>query len=76
MTETPWWADPERLAWLDLSPRQREKLRQLHGRQAVVTGVDPDSGEPVVYRDTVFIGSVEDELRRAEEREDDDDHAA
>ena len=66
----PRWDDPMTLDWLDMSPAQREAARAVHNTTVIVTGIDRETGEPVMYRDTVHIPAVEDELIRAERNDD------
>jgi hypothetical protein len=73
MTERrPRWDDPLTLDWLDLSDKQRAAARAAHNKTCVVTGIDRETGEPVVYRDFVHLPAVEDELIRAERRDDEE----
>jgi hypothetical protein len=68
----PRWDDPMTTSWLDMSPKQREAARAVHNKTVIVLGIAAETGEPVMYRDTVHIPAVEDELIRAERRDDEE----
>jgi hypothetical protein len=68
----PRWDDPLTEPWHDLSSAQRQAARAVHNRRGIVLGTDRETGDLVLCTGMVHIPAVEDELIRAERRDDEE----